>query len=261
MPELPEAEANRRAIERACLHRRIEAVDLGPDTSHVDLPDSDARDRLIGHQFTAARRHGKIVFAGSQSGPWIAVHLGMTGRLIPFTSDEDPSEYSRLLIRLEGDQRLAFRCPRKFGSIAVVNDPDEFVSSEGIGPDALDTSAKQFADITGDGRGALKPALMDQKKVAGLGNLWTDELLFQTGLAPEKARRNLTDGQLNDLHETMIDLLNAVADTEIDYSQLPGTWLIHKRDDGAGCPRCSGTIRKSTVGGRSTYACDQHQSD
>ncbi len=142
MPELPEAEANRRRIEAGRLRRTIEAVCLGPDTRHVDLPDEGARARLVGHQFAEARRHGKVIFAGSNSGPWIAVHLGMTGALRPIEAGDGLPDHARIVVAFEGSRRV------------------------------------------GGGRGAVKSALMSQKKLAGIGNLWSDEMLFQTGTPP-----------------------------------------------------------------------------
>lgn len=259
MPELPEAEANRRRIEASCLRRTIESVRLGDDTSHVDLPGPEDRGRLTGRQFTEARRHGKIVFAGSASGPWIAVRLGMTGSLRPFATDDGPPDFARLVIAFEGGTSLAFRCPRKLGSVAMAGDPAAFVASEGLGPDALKIDRETFRDRVGGSRGAVKSALMAQAKLAGIGNLWSDESLFRTGLHPAAKASALPGERIDALFDATRAVLKAVAETDADYSRLPGDWLISHREAGAECRRCGGEIAKQTVSGRSAYFCRSHQ--
>ncbi|CAM4081801.1 Fpg/Nei family DNA glycosylase [Palleronia rufa] len=259
MPELPEAESNRVRVESHCLNRTISAITLG-ETSHVDLPGPAARDRLIGRQFTRTGRHGKLIFAGSDSGPWIAVHLGMTGALIPFDAPADPPDHTRIVIAFEGDRRLAFRVPRKLGWMAVIDDPAGYVVQAGLGPDALAIDRDAFADTIGGTRGAIKPALMNQKKLAGIGNLWSDEALFQTGIDPDACADGLSGAALGALHDTVRSVLRTVCDAGADYGRLPGDWLIPRyRKEDASCPRCGGPIGRRKVGGRTAYFCTSHQ--
>lgn len=261
MPELPEAEANRRRIEASCLNRTIEAVRLGNDTDHVDLPDAQARARLEGRQFTEARRHGKAIFAGSKSGPWIAVSLGMTGSLRPFDAADVRPDHARLVVEFEGDRRLAFRCPRKLGWVEVVDDPADYIAARDLGPDAMEIDVDTFANRVGGSRGAIKSALMNQKKLAGIGNLWSDETLFRTGIRPDRIASDLPRGRIDALFEEMRRVLAAVSETDMDYSRLPDAWLIAHRDAGAQCRHCGkGRIEKAKVGGRSAYYCPAHQS-
>ena len=257
MPELPEAEANRRRIEAGALNRTVEAVRLGNDTAHVELPAKADRARLEGRRFTEARRHGKLVFAGARSGPWIAVHLGMTGSLRVYDEAEGAPDYARIVIAFEGERRLAFRCPRKLGWVRVIDDPDAFVAAEGYGPDALEIGTADFAARLG--RGAVKPALMDQGKVAGIGNLWSDEILYQSDTAPDARAADLSEAWLGTLFTAMRRLLGRALEVNADYSALPGDWLIHNRSAGAACPRCGGTITKKKLGGRTAYYCPGHQ--
>ncbi|SPJ23474.1 Fpg/Nei family DNA glycosylase [Palleronia abyssalis] len=259
MPELPEAEANRRRVEAMCLNRTIVSVEAGDDVQYITLPGGNARQRLVGHQFTETRRHGKLIFAGSKTGPWIAVHLGMSGSLRPYDDGGKTPDYRKLIIAFEGDRRLAFRCPRKLGWVHVIDDPETFIRDEGYGPDALEISREAFRDVIGGTRGAVKSALMDQKKLAGIGNLWSDEILFQTGTSPTAKAADLDGDRLDALHDKMPRVLEAVAATDMDYSKLPGDWLIPNRTEGADCPVCDGTIVKRKVGGRTSYFCDTHQ--
>lgn len=259
MPELPENEAQRLTLERECLHRTIEAVELGEDVTYIELPGDNERARLVGRQFTETRRHGKNIFAGSKTGPWMTVHLGMTGMLVPFDAPDDPPDHTKLLIRFEGDRRLAFRCPRKLGHVRVIDDPASYIEDEGLGPDALEVSREQFVQTFGNTRSAIKSALMKQDMMAGIGNLWSDETLFQTGTHPEARANTLGEELLSDIHAAMRRILKGVVGVEARYRDLPEDWLIRHRKSGAECRRCGGTIGNTKVGGRTAYFCDKHQ--
>lgn len=259
MPELAECEANRRRVEAQCLNRTIQSIETG-ETSHMDLPDEAERARLVGRQFTAARRHGKAIFAGSQAGPWIAASLGMTGSLRVYNADETPPDHARMTFVFEGDRRLAFCCPRKLGGLGVIDDPDRFISDKGLGPDAMDISAAVFSDVIGRTRGAVKSALMAQKKIAGIGNLWSDEALFQAGIAPGTRADTLSDARLAKLFASMREVLGLLLEADAAYHRIPDDWLFPHREAGTRCPRCDGSITRSKVGGRSAYHCTGHQS-
>ena len=260
MPELPENEAQRRLIERECLNRTITSVELGDNVTYITLPGDNERARLVGRQFTETRRHGKNIFAGSKTGPWMAVHLGMTGSLVPFDAPAKAPDHTKLLIAFEGDRRLAFRCPRKLGKIRIIDDVDAFIAEQNLGPDALAIDAQTFCTTMKATRSPIKAALLNQSKLAGIGNLWSDEILFCSGLLPTRAANELSGECLKDVHAAMRAILNAVVRTDATYSKLPDDWLIHHRKAGDACPRCSGTIRKQKVGGRTAYHCDSHQS-
>lgn len=259
MPELPENEAQRLTLQRECLNRTIVSVEPGDDVTHIQLPGDNERARLVGHQFTETRRHGKNIFAGSKTGPWMTVHLGMTGWLIPFDAPDDPPDHTKLLITFEGDRRLAFRCPRKLGHVRVIDDPGEYTTAENLGPDALAIRPEEFAETFGTTRSAIKSALMKQDKMAGIGNLWSDELLYQVGLHPEARADALSEDCLSELHDTMSRILKKGVAVEADYSRLPDDWLIPNRKKSDECPRCGGTIISAKVGGRTAYFCDKHQ--
>ncbi|QWC58016.1 DNA-formamidopyrimidine glycosylase [Erythrobacter sp. 3-20A1M] len=259
MPELPESDAMRLVIERECLNRTIEAAELGSNTSYIKLPGSNERARLVGHQFTRTDRHGKFIFAGSKTGPWMVVHLGMTGKLIAFDAPDEAPDHTKFLIRFEGDRRLAFRCPRKLGRVEIVDDPESFIAEGGYGPDALEISHQDFVERIGGTNGAIKSALMSQKKLAGIGNLWSDEIDYRLGLDPERTAHELGEDCLSRAYDAMRDILRAVLDTEATYSKLPKDWLVRNRKKGADCPKCGGTIAARKVGGRTAYYCPSHQ--
>ncbi|MEM9795254.1 MAG: DNA-formamidopyrimidine glycosylase family protein [Pseudomonadota bacterium] len=259
MPELPEVEALRRRVENGALNRTIERVDLGNDTSHIDLPGPKDRTRLGGTQFTEARRHGKYLFAGSKSGPWLALHMGMAGSVRVYDAADGNPDYARLIVTFEGERRMAFRDPRKFGWAKLVETPEDEIAAHHLGPDALEVSADAFAERLSGGRGAVKSALLNQSKVAGIGNLWADETLYQTGIHPDTKTSDLTDEQIHDIYEASRRILTGVCDVDAHYAKLPDAWLIHRRQTGRTCSRCDGEIESKKVGGRTSYFCPKHQ--
>ena len=259
MPELPECEAARRRIEDGALHRTIEGFELG-EVSHVELPDEEARARFLGTQFTRTRRHGKYLFVGSDSGPWLHIHLGMAGSVRVLDADAALPDFVRFTVRFEGGSGLHFRDPRKFGLVRLVEDVDAFISDKGLGPDALEIGDNAFAEVIGKTRGAIKSALLSQNKLAGVGNLWADEALYQTGIHPETRADTLGADEVRKLHATLRDILSAVVETNATYRLLPEDWLIHRRTVGKTCGRCSGKMTKKTLGGRTSFFCAEHQS-
>ena len=261
MPELPENEAQRLTLERTCLNRTIVAAELGDNITHIDLPGDNELGRLKGRQFTETRRHGKNIFLGSKTGPWITVHLGMSGWLIPFDAPDPEPDHTKFRIVFDGDRRLAFRCPRKLGHVKIIEDPDDYIATQELGPDALAIDRSAFLGFIGGSKAAIKSALMDQKRIAGIGNLWSDELLFQTGLDPECKGSELDGEKLDTLFDTMRLTLSKGVDVEADYSRLPEEWLIPNRKDMRACPRshCGGELTHRKVGGRTAYYCPVHQ--
>lgn len=258
MPELPEAEAARKRIADGVLYRTIEGFTLG-EVSQVELPSRSERDSLIGTQFTRTHRHGKHIFVGSKDGPWLHIHLGMAGSLRVADTGVDLPDYVRLSVNFEGGTQLHFRDPRKFGHVALVTDIDTFIQEKRLGPDALTMGDNAFAENIGSTNGAVKSALLSQKKLAGIGNLWSDEALYHTGIDPAAKANALASDKINALHGAVRSILKAVVDTDATYSKLPEHWLIHHRKDGAACTQCDGTITKKTVGGRTSFHCPDHQ--
>ncbi|PTX55510.1 formamidopyrimidine-DNA glycosylase [Litoreibacter ponti] len=259
MPELPEVEAYGRRIKDGALHRTIETVTLGNDTKHVELPGPEDRARFEGHQFTEVRRHGKYLFAGSATGPWMALHMGMAGSVRVYDAEDGNPDYARLIVAFEGSRRMAFRDPRKFGWVKYVDTPETEIEARELGPDALDLDADGFANRLEGGRGAIKSALMDQSRLAGIGNLWADETLYQTGIHPATKIPELSRDDISGLHKASDRILRGVCDVDAHYRELPDAWLIHRREEGYACTRCDGSIARIKVGGRSSYFCPKHQ--
>ena len=263
MPELPDVEVFREIAEENALRRPIDTVSLRPDGMTVTVADSTLRDALLGHTLTATRRWGKHLFlrSGEERGRWLRLHFGMTGRLLALAQGDDEPDNTRLRLDFRGGTALAFPCPRKFGEIGLVEGPEAFAEEQQLGPDYLHEGVgpATFRDRLRDRRGILKAALMDQTRMAGLGNIYTDEVLFHAGYHPETPMEDVSADALEDLFDTAVRVIRGAVRHRADPDRMPDDWLLPNREDGTGCPRCGGTIRRSEVNGRPTYHCTRHQ--
>lgn len=258
MPELPDAEVFRTVVERTALHRRIARMDLR-DAGRLKGARPKDLATLEGRTFDRARRHGKMVFAVPRQGPCLVMHFGMTGFLAAYRDETDEPGHPRLVIDFRGGGHLAFDNQRKFGWVELAEGPEAYLEEEGIGPDALDVALDDFVARIGASAGAVKSVLMDQRKVAGIGNVYSDEILFQARTAPHARADRLGEKHLGGLRQTMRRVLSKAVAVEADRSRMPRGWLTPRRGEGEPCPRCGGEIATRRVGGRTAHWCPSCQ--
>jgi formamidopyrimidine-DNA glycosylase len=255
MPELPEVETFRRYIESGSLNRPIVRTEVRNRTVLALEPEELER-RTLGARFLSVRRHGKQLFLELSSGGWLTWHFGMTGDPVLF-SDREP-RYPRVLFHFP-DATLAHDDPRMLGRIGWTPSVEEFVRHKRLGPDALSISRQEFVERFSRARGAVKPALMDQHRMAGIGNIYADEVLFQCRLDPQAPAAFLSTKDLVAMHRTMRRVLRMSIERGTDFTTFPRTYLLHHRRRGAACPLCGGTVHAVTLGGRTTYFCPSCQ--
>lgn len=265
MPELPDVESYRRYLSAKALHKRIRDVHVGSTKILRGVSSRGVKQALRGRQMDRTRRHGKHLFIALDDGTWVAMHFGMTGRLLYFKSLRDDPEHDRLRLDLDNGYHLAFDDTRMIGRVRLISDPDDFITIERLGPDALDASLNKraFVRLMKGRKGRIKAALMDQTLVAGIGNIYSDEILFQARLHPNTPVKRLSDKELRALHTTIRRVLKVAiergAGSEELVDRLPAKYLLRHREAGAACPRCGGTIKRSKAGGRSLYYCPRCQ--
>ncbi|MDX1567647.1 MAG: DNA-formamidopyrimidine glycosylase family protein [Longimicrobiales bacterium] len=297
MPELPEVEAARKKVESEALNRTVETVSVTPDGMTLEVSEGTLREALLGHRLTAARRHGKHLFirSGEERHRWLRLHLGMTGEILVLKDDtgedvtgqaqaaesdgddeddggdegdeddESPGqhdpEHDRLRLDFAGDRSLVFRCPRKLGEVGLVDSPESFVEEKGLGPDLLsdDVDLRDFREVLDGRRGTIKSALMNQEILAGLGNEYSDEALYQAEIHPDSAVTALSDDDVAELWRVIGRVLEKGIEARSNGDPVPSSWLLRNREEGRECPRCGGTIRNDDIAGRSSYFCPDHQ--
>lgn len=262
MPELPDVEVFRRYLNVTALSKTISKTQVFETRLLEGVSAAKLARRLTGSQLEETRRHGKHLFARASGGGWLVLHFGMTGFLKYFKNDKDPPEHTRLLLHFDNAYSLAYVNQRKLGKIGWASEVSVYLEQNDLGPDALSDALGEdtFKERLRGNRGTLKSRLMNQSILAGLGNIYTDEILYQAGLHPETPLDALDDEMSSDLYRGMRSVLETAIEKQADPERLPRDSLLPHREDGAECPKCGGTIRKIKVGGRSTYYCETHQS-
>ncbi len=259
MPELPEVETFRKYLEGTSMHQRI--VDVEAESPELIKPGIDTlREELNGQAFQATHRIGKYLFVENSSPYVLIIHFGMTGWLHYFKDAQDMPQYSRVLFRLDSDFTLAFVCRRKLGWIDRTPNVTDFQQKTKLGLDALDITFEQFeAKLTGR-KSPIKPRLLDQKIMAGVGNWIADEILYQSKIHPETSISKLSRKEIRSLYDNMREILQISVEKEAVWQNFPEHFLTHQRDKMGGlCFYTGKPLRKFTSGGRPTYISPERQ--
>ena len=262
MPELPDVEYFRIYLDATSLHKTIDTVEARAPRILEEVTEAQLRSVLEGRSFQSTRRHGKYVFVEIDAGAekWLVMHFGMTGRLAYFKDIGDDPKHDRLLIGFENGYFLAFVNQRKFGHIAVAGSPEVFAKAKGLGPDALSIGREDFVARLGERRGSAKTTLMNQKVLAGIGNIYADEILFQTGVHPKTPVNALDEDMRERLHSVMEDVLHTAIAVLRRHEDFPESFLIPQRHEGGVCPLDGTLLETLELSGRKAYFCPEHQS-
>lgn len=258
MPELLEVEAYASAA-LAVVGRTVTAVDAGDawylkrGTTRLEL-----EAELSGVRISGIRRIGKLMLIDSD-GPVLGLRFGMTGRLmidglvaigrLEYSSRRNDPSWTRFAIGFDDGGRLSIDDPRRLGGVEL--NPDE----SRLGPDAASLDRDEMVSRISGSAASVKAVLLDQHRIAGLGNLLVDEILWRAGISPGRRARDLTDAELSNLHEK-------IAETIMVLRARGGSHtgdLQHARVVGASCPRDGVVLAHDSTGGRSTYWCPVHQ--
>jgi formamidopyrimidine-DNA glycosylase len=261
MPELPDVQIFKQYFDATSLKRKIAAVVQCDPRLLSGVSESSLRRRLSGRSFSETSRHGKYLFARFGEKAFLVLHFGMTGFLRAYKHEDKAPGHIRLLIRFEDGYHLAYDCRRRLGLISLTDAVEPFIQARELGPDALALCADpaSFALSLQDHRGSIKTLLMNQKVLAGIGNIYADEILFRAGLHPKKKTGDLDEEERRTLAVKTRHVLETAIGRRAGAKGWPSAWLLPRRQPGRSCPRCSGEIQRITVSGRSTYFCPTHQ--
>jgi formamidopyrimidine-DNA glycosylase len=255
MPELPEVETFKRYLDSTSLHQRMTNIEVRDAYVLKRVSPRELARRLKGRRFENSRRHGKHLFVRAGNELWLRLHFGMTGSLEYLKHDEVPPKTARVLFSFANNRRLAFDDQRKFGEIELIEDVDEFLQTRGLGCDALEISLSQFKAIVGKHGGAMKAILLNQQLVAGIGNLYADEILFRACMHPATEATRMSDKDLRLLFRATRYVLEKAIALKTDLNRLPKSWLLTRRGKRGGCPRCGRALKSATIGGRTSWFC------
>ncbi len=269
MPELPEVETVRRELAPALTGRTIvEARFRWPRTAATPTAETFAR-RVRGRRIRGLRRRGKYLILDLDTDEHLIIHLRMTGQLYLRPPEHPPDKHTHVLLYLDSGQVLHFRDQRKFGRFYLVEDERQIVGS--LGPEPLSDTwrVEDFAVTLARRRAPIKALLLDQRVVAGLGNIYADEALFLARVHPLRPGNRLTSDEIAHLHRAIRQVLNEALTargssmaTYIPPSERRGQYQERHRvfrRTGHPCPQCGTPIQRVKVSGRSTHFCPHCQ--
>lgn len=271
MPELPEVETIRRQLAPQLEGRTIRAVEILDPRWTRPEPPVTVESALRGAVVERLGRAGKYLIWSLSGDRHLLVHLRMTGTLL-FDPDPEPV-HTRVRIELDSGHRLVYVDPRRFGTghlLASAEARDGYLAARlGIEPMTPGFTAEHLHAMARGRRAPVKAFLLDQRRIAGVGNIYADEALFRAGIHPLRPAGRLRAGEWARLRDGIEDALAAGIEAKgasiDDFRHLDGArgsfqdrFLVHLRA-GLPCPRCGAIVRKIVVGGRGTYVCERCQ--
>jgi formamidopyrimidine-DNA glycosylase len=275
VPELPEVETVRRGLEQRVVGRTVLGVEVGRPRTVRRTSARQLIDGLTGATVLGAGRRGKYLLCPLDTGDTLLVHLRMTGKLLLVPAGAPALPHTHVVLTLSGApaEQLWFVDPRTFGEV-VVFDPDHVevevpeLAHLGVDPLADELTVDDLRTLLVTKRGRLKPLLLDQHVIAGIGNIYADEILHAARLHPDRPANTLHRRDVVRLHDAMVDILAAAVGAggstlgDSQYVDLMGNGGSYQDDHraygraGERCTTCGrGIIRRAVVNGRSTYWC------
>ncbi|MGA9277222.1 bifunctional DNA-formamidopyrimidine glycosylase/DNA-(apurinic or apyrimidinic site) lyase [Ilumatobacter sp.] len=273
MPELPEVETVRRGLERHLVGRRITRVEVGRERVVRRTSREELIAGLTDTTVLAADRRGKYVLCPLDSGESMMIHLRMSGQVLLAEGGAARPPHTHVVMYLDDGREAWFVDPRTFGEV-VVFDPERIdvelpgVAALGVDPIADEFPRSELRRIVRSTSRALKPLLLDQHVIAGIGNIYADEVLHRARLRPDRAANTVDAAGTWRLHDAIVDILSAsiaaggstLGDAQyVDLMGQVGSYQDDHRVYGRTGERCStcgrGWIRRTVSGGRSTHFC------
>ena len=255
MPELPEVETFKRYLDGTSLSQRIVNVEVRDSYVLQHVSARELGRRLRGRRLENSHRHGKHLFVRAGDKLWVRLHFGMTGSLEYLKSGVAGPRTARVIFRFADNRGLAFDDQRKFGEIELIKDVDDYLHIRGLGPDALNISLSQFKAVVRGRRGAVKAVLLNQQVIAGIGNLYADEILFHARMHPATDVARLSEDDLRKLFGATRSVLEKAIALKTDFNRLLKSWLLTNRGKDGRCPRCGRPLKSATIGGRTSWFC------
>ncbi|KXS49479.1 MAG: formamidopyrimidine-DNA glycosylase [Halanaerobium sp. 4-GBenrich] len=275
MPELPEVETVVKGLRPLIKDRRVTAVEIR-EKNMIAYPENNIdefKESLIGSKIEAINRRGKYIIIELNNEKNMVIHLRMTGKLLVKEVEEFRDKHTHVIFSLNDGQEIRFNNIRKFGRVYLIdkNHPEQAGGLSDLGPEPLseDLTLTDFKKLFKNRRALMKSLLLNQHFVAGIGNIYADEILFLSGVRPDRTADTLTEDEKEKIYHNMrhilkkgiiyggtsfSDYVNAFGEKGSFQEELK----VHQRE-GEECYSCGTKINKIKVSGRSTYFCPKCQ--
>jgi formamidopyrimidine-DNA glycosylase len=273
MPELPEVETVRRGLLKAMLGKRISSVSTS--RQRLRRPYPQHLQHLTGARVERIERRAKYLLLRLDTNQTIVIHLGMSGRLVIHPRGEKyaPEKHDHFVMSLQDGAKIVFNDARRFGLIELVEDDklEKHKLFNHLGPEPLEKpfNPEYLAKYLKGRKTSIKIAMMDQRCVVGVGNIYASEALFRANISPKRLAKTIKKDEIEKLvpaiKKVLEDAIKAGGSSLRDYVQADGElgYFQHNFNAygraGEKCARCGGVIKKITQGGRSTFYCPNHQ--
>jgi formamidopyrimidine-DNA glycosylase len=263
MPELPDVEVFKRYIDSTSLNKAVTEVETVDPKVLVNTGPGELAEAVKGRTLQASHRQGKHLFVKLGHNCWLALHFRMTSfprycKLENLDKDRE-SRYDAVRFYLDNGCLLAFNSRRKLGRVQLIEDPERFAQDHELGPDVLSLTEDEFVELIDRPRGRIKSTLMNQKVMCGIGNEYSDEILFQARLHPDQSVDSLNESTRRQLFNVMTRVIDAAVDAGVDPGRMPDWFLIPRRKEGQACPNCGAGLKNIRAASRTAYICAQCQ--
>lgn len=265
MPELPEVETIKRELEKAVLGKKIIEVCVH-HPKVIRQPSAEKfKQGLVGRTIRDILRKAKVLILELSNGKSLVIHLKMTGQLV-YPGD---AKKSRVSFRLSDGKMLDFNDQRLFGELRLLDDWHSLKFIQDLGPEPFTLNEKEFKEMLASRKTKIKPLLMDQTFISGIGNLYAAEVLFRAKVHPARAANSLSDKEkallFQEIRNTLSEAIKYKGSSVDQYVRLSGSaggyLRYHKVYDrkGKSCLVCKTPIKRISLGGRGTYFCPKCQ--
>jgi formamidopyrimidine-DNA glycosylase len=292
MPELPEVETIRRDLEERLPGKKIKEVEIHKERMVKGISPQQLAKELAGKEVKHLRREGKIVIIELKEEKYLLIHLKMTGQLIyedkketvagghsreeetleEAVGGELPNKYTHVIFEFQDGGCLYFNDLRQFGYIKLIEakELEKIREDQGVDPLAEEFDAEYLADVLKKRSTEIKKVLMDQKVIAGIGNIYADEILFDAGVRPDRSASNVSDQEIEEIVDSAKKILKKAIEyrgtTFSNYTDGKGNkgnfsskLRVYGREEGEECYKCGGTIRAIKINNRGTKYCEECQ--
>ncbi|MFN7116791.1 MAG: DNA-formamidopyrimidine glycosylase family protein [Saprospiraceae bacterium] len=258
MPELPEVNTFQRYFDRTALQQRIALVQVHDAKIIRNMSGELFAEKLQNRLFTGSYRQGKYLFGTLDNGHAVLLHFGMTGDLNYYMDDADRTKFERFAFVFDNGFRLGFDDPRKFADVRYLDDREAYLQSIKLGKDALLLTENEFLQLLAGKKGNLKAFFLNQHYLAGVGNLYADEICYQAQVHPASRVENLPPEVQRLLYQKMQEIFRFAVENEAYYKNYPANWFWRWRAETEAAPDGSKPTRL-TLAGRTTYCCEGWQ--
>ena len=259
MPELPEVETFKRYLDKTSLKQLIIDVKVTDDRI-LNTEETHLRKSLKGKKFESSTRHGKYLLVHLNP-QYLVMHFGMSGDLEYYDNKNNPPKFSKVIFQFDNGFSLAYISIRMFGKVSVANSIEEFIENKKLGPDAYKMTLEEFLEAVQRRSAIAKNALLNQSFIAGIGNIYSDEILFRTKIHPKTNINSLGDNKVKELFVNIKEVLEFGIKKKGDLSTYPNEFLIPHRKKEEKCPICNSDITRFEISGRHGFFCPSCQAE